>query len=105
MQSSELRVTVIQIAYRTVPVTVLSFEILHLRAESWSLAVVVVARQTCLTKTRSEFRIVSGFLLFWHVHGFFSFNRELSKLGSSFAGYQHIQINQGVGLESVSYLY
>ena len=37
----------------------------------------------CLTKSRSEFLIVSGFLLFWHVHGFFSFNRELSKLGSS----------------------
>ena len=59
----------------------------------------------CLTKSRSEFRIVSCFLLVWHVHGFFSFNRELSKLGSSFAGYQHIQISQGVGLESVSYLY
>ena len=42
----------------------------------------------CLTKSRSEFGIVSGFLHFRNVHGFFSFNRELSKLESSFAGYQ-----------------
>ena len=57
----------------------------------------------CLTKSRSEFGIVSGSLLFRHVHGFLSFNRELSKLESSFAGYQDSSFKLGVATSTDTY--